>query len=120
MKKKLDHLNKVKVIKNALDERLWFNKIYKFQIKAKTVNIGYMGSVTHDTDLNLVKGAIKNLKKEFAENGIELNFYVIGGMNKKRMKSGLKELKFHQIKRIILNLSNGSKKLLTGILQLHP
>ena len=92
LKKKLDHLNKVKVIKNALDERLWFNKIYKFQIKAKTVNIGYMGSVTHDTDLNLVKGAIKNLKKEFAENGIELNFYVIGGMNKKKDEEWFKRI----------------------------
>ena len=87
LKTKLEDIaNNVICIPNALDESLWctsndsINYDHSFKDN-KIVKIGYMGSFTHQRDLKIIKHAIKNLKKKFADNKVEIKFEIIGGMD---------------------------------------
>ena len=72
--------NNIICIPNAIDERLWCNKVDSYPAEDNTIKIGYMGSFTHERDLLIIENAIKNLQKKFAEKNFKFNFEVIGGM----------------------------------------
>ena len=82
LKKKLDDMADVRLISNALDERLWCTKNNHPMNKDNVVKIGYMGSFTHGKDLDIIKNVITDLKIKFAENDINLDFEIIGGVIK--------------------------------------
>ncbi len=93
LKKQLSPLNNnVQVIRNALNEQLWFNPPNRIRDKNNEINIGYMGSFTHDTDLLIVKEVIKNLQNKFAKKNIKFNFYVVGGVNANNNESWFKKV----------------------------
>jgi GT2 family glycosyltransferase/glycosyltransferase involved in cell wall biosynthesis len=92
LKEKLDDMADVRLIFNALDERLWCNKNNHPPNEDNMIKIGYMGSFTHGKDLNIIKNIITDLKSKFAKNNINLIFEVIGGVNK-----NVTDNWFHQI-----------------------
>jgi len=92
LKEKLDDMADVRLISNALDERLWCTKNHHPMNEDNVIKIGYMGSFTHGKDLDIIKNVIKNLKIKFAENDINLIFEIIGGINKDETDNW-----FHQI-----------------------
>ncbi|AEG18598.1 glycosyltransferase [Methanobacterium paludis] len=92
LKEKFESITNVKLIPNALDESLWFTGTTKSAAKDNTLKIGYIGSFTHDKDLNIIKEAIKNLKEKFIEKNLNLTFDIIGGMSEKP-----EEIWFNQI-----------------------
>ena len=92
LKEKLDDMADVRLISNALDERLWCTKNHHPVSEDNVIKIGYMGSFTHGKDLNIIKDVITDLKIKFADNDINLIFEIIGGVNK-----GETDNWFHQI-----------------------
>jgi hypothetical protein len=82
-----DHFSKfnsnINVIKNTLDERLWFSPITGGSRKRENldVKVGYMGTFTHQEDLQAVKGSLLEAKRRLKkDHHISLSFCVIGGM----------------------------------------
>ena len=80
-----EYSKKVRFFPNSIDEKLWLTptEVTKAKKDPSVVNIGYIGSYTHGSDLLLIKDAIIDaqdiLKKKY---DIQLNIYVIGGMRK--------------------------------------
>ena len=76
---------KVYVIKNALDENLWFSPVAKHPHKeTNEIKIGYLGSFTHKGDLELLKEPILRLNEKLKKKyGLKADFHVIGGIRGK-------------------------------------
>jgi len=118
LKKRFQKYNKhVKVIGNALDESLWCKKSDKKS--DGTIKIGYIGSFTHDNDLLVVKDAIINLKKSFA-NKIKIEFYVIGIMKNSSDQKWLKTIDIPHNKHVYPEFVKWLKKIVNFDLALAP
>lgn len=79
--KRFTNCKKVKIILASLDENLWLSPVKKIEkaCNDKRIDIGYMGTFTHDQDLMLIKNIIISLKKRLLKTkGICLNFYLLG------------------------------------------
>lgn len=82
LKNKISYLNSnCVVIKNSLNN-LWEPINYFPKSLDNTVKIGYMGSFTHENDINLVKNVVEEVKKYFSTKSIEVSFEIIGGTGK--------------------------------------
>lgn len=77
-----DRAKKVAVLRNALDERLWFGPLPSDVDRlaadgdAAAVRVLYMGTRTHGRDLALLKPVLSRLREEA---GIDVRLEVIGG-----------------------------------------
>jgi GT2 family glycosyltransferase len=82
LRSQFGNLPNVEVIPNALDERLWFVKpdLKSRKNSENNIKIGYMGTVTHEKDLIMVKNVIHSLKKKFGKNK-SITFSIIGGLS---------------------------------------
>ena len=79
------HSKKVEVISNAIDEKTWLTPLDAVNKtrSSNILNIGYIGSYTHESDLLLIKDAIERAKEILKKkHGIQLNMHVIGGTRK--------------------------------------
>lgn len=76
-----NNCKRVYVIKNALDEKLWFSPVAARPAKDKyRIKIGYLGSPTHNSDLELLKEPVLRLKEKLKKKfGLEAVLYVTGG-----------------------------------------
>ncbi len=74
---------RVFLIGNCLDEQLWFSpqQIGERSTRLSECTIGYMGTVTHENDLALLKRAITSASDRLRlDHGTSLRFEMIGGM----------------------------------------
>lgn len=77
-----DYNSNVRVVPNRIDRRLWRLDIPRdhtsgeFARDKRTVRIGYIGTPTHDKDLDVVTGAMRRIETEFAG---RVEIEVIGG-----------------------------------------
>ncbi len=92
LKEKLDDMADVRLISNALDERLWCTKNNHPPHENNIIKIGYMGSFTHEKDLNIIKNIITDLKIKFAKNNVNLIFETIGGINKNETENWFNQI----------------------------
>ena len=92
LKEKFNDMADVRVINNALDERLWCTNTNKPKNKNEMRKIGYMGSFTHEEDLNLIENVIKKLIRKYDEKNITLVFEIIGGLKKTKDKNWLHQI----------------------------
>ena len=89
LKQRLSHLNvDIRVIPNALDEKLWFPQlkpgVRKLSgVTQKPVRILYMGTMTHGKDLEILEEPMRRLKAEFGA-GVELDLIGIMPDHRKR------------------------------------
>lgn len=82
--------NSISVIRNALEEKLWFSPrtVLPKPGGEKTLTIGYMGSVTHDADLEILRTVIPRVQKVLREQkGIHAEFQIVGGMRDGLLRS---------------------------------
>ncbi len=85
LKKALSDLSSnIRVIRNSLDESLWFSpagaKVSQKRTTAKEIRVGYMGTYTHGGDLDILKEVVPMAKDVLLhEHGIRLEFSMIGG-----------------------------------------
>lgn len=95
LKRKLTQYNEnIKIIPNTVDADLWdlsterginFNALEI--CKKQPIRIGYIGTPTHDEDLDLVVDAVNIIKKEY---GSKVEFEVIGAFQRGPVKFGSK------------------------------
>jgi len=89
LKQRLAHLNPdIRVIPNALDEKLWFHtpkpgSKKRFGTTGKPVRILYMGTMTHGKDLEILEEPMRRLKAEFGDR-VELDLIGIMPDHRKR------------------------------------
>jgi len=86
----LKYQSNIQIIKNALDEDLWFSPISGAAEKkaSNVVNVGYMGTYTHGNDLSILDAVIPEVKSIMAhEHGITMKFFMIGGLKDKLLGS---------------------------------
>ncbi len=95
LKQRLRKLNdKIWVIPNALDERLFGGDGHinrKAPSNREKVTIGYMGTYTHDEDLMMVLQALRSVLRRHGE---KLEFQLIGGIADPRFLKAFEGLSF--------------------------
>lgn len=71
----------IHVLQNRLDERLWFSpaRLPRRRNAPDEVRAGYIGSFTHDADLEMIRPALRQARETLAMQGIKLRFFLIGG-----------------------------------------
>lgn len=74
--------NNINVIQNTLID-FWKEDINKKSKHSNIIKIGYMGTVTHENDLMMIKDAIMNVKRFFSDQNVVIEFEMIGGTNEK-------------------------------------
>ena len=83
LKNKLLTFNKnITVIKNTLIDFWNRGTIEKIE-NSDIIKIGYMGTITHVNDLNLIKHVVMDVKKYCLNKGINIEFEMIGGTREK-------------------------------------
>ena len=93
----LEFNQNIHVLHNQLDERLLVprypsNKILR--LDQKRLVIGYMGTFTHDEDFKLVLPALKSIHQRYPG---QIEFQVVGVVNKEQTKKELQELPIRYI-----------------------
>lgn len=68
--------DRVRIIPNGLDEKIWLLDGKHVQRDDSVVKIGYIGSYSHDGDLAMIQGAIVRIRREY---GSRVQFELIGG-----------------------------------------
>ncbi|NMC66612.1 MAG: glycosyltransferase family 4 protein, partial [Spirochaetales bacterium] len=93
LSERFNNANKTLVVRNYLVKELQPIKNIKTQNDTKSIDIGYYGTLTHDDDLLMIEEPIRNVITKFKEKyDINVNFYIIGGMNKKHEESWFKKI----------------------------
>lgn len=78
LKKRMEHINKnIRVIPNYLDSRLIETRRGVFE-KSKTITIGYMGTLTHQSDFQMIKLPLMRILQRFQSN---VRFELLGAIN---------------------------------------
>lgn len=93
LKERLEKLNaNIKVIPNALDERLLVSRFPSESDPVNTdrpITVGYMGSLTHDEDLIMVLPALEEVYKHFSD---RIEIQIIGVIRNENTRDQLKEI----------------------------
>jgi glycosyltransferase involved in cell wall biosynthesis len=88
LSERFDNANETSVVRNYLVKELQPIKNIKTQNDTKSIDIGYYGTLTHDDDLLMIEEPVRNIITKFKEKyDINVNLYIIGGMNKKHEES---------------------------------
>lgn len=93
LKKRLENFNaNIKVIPNALDERLLISRFPSgpdSMDEERPITIGYMGSFTHDEDLMMVLPAFEDVYRRYSN---RIEFQIVGVIRNEETRELLKEI----------------------------
>ncbi len=87
----------IHVLSNQLDERLLVPRYPSDRypkLDQKRLVIGYMGTFTHDEDLRMVLPALKSIHQRYPD---QIEFQLVGVLNKEQTKKDLQELSIHYV-----------------------
>ena len=89
LSERFNNASETLVVRNYLVKELQpIKNIKTQQDDTKSIDIGYFGTLTHDDDLFMIEEPVRNIITKFKEKyDINVNFYIIGGMNKKHEES---------------------------------
>jgi glycosyltransferase involved in cell wall biosynthesis len=85
----LSYQPNIVVLPHALDECLLVNKNSSAPPFSRPVTIGYMGTFTHDRDMQLVLPALAEVKRKYSE---KVQFEVIGAATQKEVLDPLRKI----------------------------
>ena len=96
------YCSSIEIIPNALDDRLLMrspSQVSTTDGSPRPVVIGYMGTRTHDEDLQMIMPALRSISARYSD---RVSFEVIGGVEKPETKAMLADLRVRYLDRDVI------------------